>query len=41
MRIGLIALQHESNTFLPTPTTLDDFRRGVLATGADLLRHYE
>lgn len=41
MRVGLIALQHESNTFLPTPTTLDDFRRGVLATGADLLRHYE
>ncbi|HEV2295425.1 MAG TPA: M81 family metallopeptidase [Tepidisphaeraceae bacterium] len=41
MRVGLIALQHESNTFIPTPTTLDDFRRGVLATGQDLLRQYE
>ena len=40
MRVGIIALQHESNTFLPTPTTLDDFQRGVLASGDAILRHY-
>ena len=41
MRVGIIALQHESNTFLAAPTTLEDFRRGVLARGDDLVRHYE
>lgn len=25
MRVGIVALQHESNTFSPLPTTLDDF----------------
>ena len=29
MRVGIIAIQHESNTFVETPTTLDDFRRLV------------
>ncbi len=32
-RVGVIALQHESNTFLPQPTTLDAFRRDVLLRG--------
>lgn len=40
MRVGIIALQHESNTFLPASTTLADFERGILATADDLLRHY-
>jgi microcystin degradation protein MlrC len=40
MRIGIIALQHESNTFLRQPTTLDDFRRGILVSGKDLLDRY-
>ena len=40
MRVGIIALQHESNTFLPGKTTLDDFRRGTLARGADIVRHF-
>src|SRR5688500_10345738 len=40
MRVGIIALQHESNTFLPQPTTLDDFRRGTLARGGDVVRHF-
>ena len=40
MRIGIIALQHESNTFLPAATTLADFERGILATGDALIRHY-
>ncbi len=40
MRVGIIALQHESNTFLPARTTLDDFQRGVLVSGDALVRHY-
>jgi microcystin degradation protein MlrC len=40
MRVGVIALQHESNTFLAAPTTLEDFRRGTLVTGPELLRIY-
>ncbi len=41
MRVGIIALQHESNTFLAAPTTLEDFQRGVLATGDEILQYYE
>ncbi|MCE9589600.1 MAG: M81 family metallopeptidase [Planctomycetes bacterium] len=33
MRVGIISLIHESNTFLSTPTTLDLFRRDILLTG--------
>lgn len=33
MRVGIISLQHESNTFIQTATTLADFERDVLATG--------
>ena len=31
MRVGILSLMHESNTFAVTPTTIDLFRRdGVL-----------
>ncbi|MEZ6125587.1 MAG: M81 family metallopeptidase [Planctomycetaceae bacterium] len=33
MRIGLIALLHESNTFSHQPTTLESFRQNLLLTG--------
>ena len=33
MRVGIIGLLHESNTFVPQPTTLDSFRSAVLLTG--------
>jgi microcystin degradation protein MlrC len=36
MRIGIIGLLHESNTFIATPTTLESFRQGVLASGAEV-----
>ena len=36
MRIGIIALLHESNTFLRQPTTLDDFEQNLLLTGASI-----
>ncbi|HEX5446297.1 MAG TPA: M81 family metallopeptidase [Pirellulales bacterium] len=40
MRVGIIALQHESNTFCKQPTTLSDFQKGALLTGADIRKHY-
>jgi microcystin degradation protein MlrC len=40
MRVGIIALNHESNTFLPKATTLDDFRRNVLLTGEAVREHF-
>ncbi len=33
MRVGIIALLHESNTFSSEPTTLDHFREDLLLTG--------
>ena len=40
MRVGVISLQHESNTFLRACTTLADFEHGILASGAALLPYY-
>ena len=36
-RIGIIALLHESNTFLDEPTTLEHFRANLLAEGEDVI----
>lgn len=33
MRVGIIALLHESNTFSSQPTTLESFRQNLLLTG--------
>jgi len=41
MRIGIIAMNHESNTFISTPTTLDDFRRESLLTGDAIVERWE
>src|SRR5688572_26619304 len=41
MRVGIIALQHESNTFLSTPTKLEYVQRNVLMTGDALIRRFE
>ncbi|CAN5444121.1 M81 family metallopeptidase [soil metagenome] len=40
MRVGIVHLSHESNTFFSTPTTMDDFRRGFLGTGAEVIKHF-
>ena len=40
MRVGIMALQHESNTFVTTPTTWQDFEHGALLTGAAIRREY-
>jgi microcystin degradation protein MlrC len=36
MRVGIIAIQQESNTFIRKPTVLDRFREDLLLTGADV-----
>jgi microcystin degradation protein MlrC len=36
MRVGIIALQHESNTFLARPTTLADFEQDLLLCGEEV-----
>ncbi|MFM7923908.1 MAG: M81 family metallopeptidase, partial [Planctomycetaceae bacterium] len=39
-RVGIIALLHESNTFLNQPTTLEHFKSNLLATGDDVLKAF-
>ena len=34
MRVGILALLHESNTFISAPTTLEHFRQNTLLTGS-------
>ena len=41
MRVGILSLIHESNTFAVTPTTIDMFRRDGLLIGDDVRRAYE
>ncbi|QDV52872.1 M81 family metallopeptidase [Gimesia fumaroli] len=36
MRVGILALQHESNTFIQSATMLADFEHDVLATGDEI-----
>jgi len=40
-RIGIIALLHESNTFLEEPTTLEHFRANLLADGDDVIGAFQ
>ena len=40
MRVGIIALQHESNTFLASRTTWEDFERGKVLRGAAIRDEY-
>ena len=40
MRVGIVGLQHESNTFQSTPTTWEHFEQGALLTGQDIVREY-
>ena len=41
MRIGIIGLIHESNTFISTPTTLDMFRSSYLLSGQEIRDAFE
>ena len=40
MRVGILSLQHEANSFLKQATTLEDFRRDVLLTGESMRTEY-
>ena len=40
MRVGIISLLHESNTFIDSPTTLDAFQRDGIFTGRAMYDHY-
>src|SRR5438046_2884074 len=41
MRVGIAGLLHESNTFLPRPTTYEDFASTSLSKGAELPERWE
>ena len=41
MRVGILSLIHESNTFAVTPTTIDMFQRDELLIGDEVRRVYE
>src|SRR5437867_13435690 len=36
MRVGILGIQHESNTFMRRPTTLEDFQRKTLLHGEEI-----
>ncbi len=40
MRIGILGIQHESNTFLPDPTTLAHFQSGAFLHGEEIRKCY-
>ena len=40
LRIGIIAVLHESNTFLSEPTTIEHFECNVLACGSEVLQTF-
>jgi microcystin degradation protein MlrC len=40
MRVGIISLIHESNTFIHTPTTIDKFRRDALLIGEEVRQRF-
>jgi microcystin degradation protein MlrC len=41
LRIALLGIYHESNTFLDKPTTLSDFKKGHWLFGNDIIREYK
>lgn len=40
MRVGLLGIQHESNTFHPEPTELRDFQAQIFTQGEDVRRKF-
>lgn len=41
MRVGIVGLQHESNTFLDRPTTWEHFEQGALLAGRAIRTEYQ
>ena len=40
MKVGIISIINENNTFLPEPTTLEDYRQAALFLGEEVRREY-
>ncbi|MEO6846312.1 MAG: M81 family metallopeptidase [Chthoniobacterales bacterium] len=40
-RVGILGIQHESNTFLAAPTELADFHSGIYAVGEEVRTYYK
>jgi microcystin degradation protein MlrC len=40
MRVGIIGVCHESNTFIAKPTTLEDFRKTSLISGEEIRKQF-
>jgi len=40
-RVGVLGFLHESNTFLPVPTTYEDFERASLTRGDEMLERWK
>lgn len=40
LRVGIIGIFHESNTFIPEPTTLEDYQRQMLLIGEEVREKY-
>jgi len=40
LRVGIIGIVHESNTFIPEPTTLADYRNQILLIGEEVREKY-
>jgi microcystin degradation protein MlrC len=40
LRVAIVSVNHESNTFIPSPTTLENFRSSVLLQGEEIRRQY-
>lgn len=40
LRVAIVGIYHESNTFIPAPTTLEHFRKSALLLGEDVRTRY-
>ena len=40
MRVGILSLSHESNTFIQAPTSFELFKKGGLLTGQAISSHF-
>ncbi|NQV76492.1 MAG: M81 family metallopeptidase, partial [Bacteroidetes bacterium] len=40
-RVALVGIYHESNTFVTTPTVLDDFKNGQYLKGEAIRKEYQ
>lgn len=39
-RVGIVGIYHESNTFIPNPTTFEQFQEGLFLHGSEISKRY-